>query len=463
MKHRRILAIVLLATLLVGCSPSTRIQDITPQTVSSTSEKPKEKITKPQDKSLEGKANDDAAINASVESAYIDFLNNQRPLIIDKAHVPDEADQIEDDLYYGFHYGEYSYEELKATIADLEMTEADVKYALVDFGHDGVGELVARFESVDPSYLSQTLVIKYIDDKLYLTHAYSDGYRSYGKLYTSGLLETGGSMGAGASVRLVQEIDGEGKAHVLFKEYIYFGTFADSIVYELTDANEPLQWILSEQAPESELCVRVYIEGDGDELKIVADDWHGDSVVKAKEEAFVDELVDLGAVLVSQETMDALTFLPTDQLEEVTWVEWESAPDSDRADSLAGDPFEYLYIDVASPEFLTHKEEYIECVVDDGEYQIPVFLQTEIPLTDVSIYRLTMDHVDESGTAIFHGETECNLPELNIQKSLVIRMTMVGTVPNVGIGYSLGEQRYTYGIAMSGMDGSLYLEEIILE
>ncbi|HHX36690.1 MAG TPA: hypothetical protein GX717_01755, partial [Clostridiaceae bacterium] len=103
------------------------------------------------------------------------------------------------------------------------------------------------------------------------------------------------------------------------------------------------------------------------------------------------------------------------------------------------------------------------CVVDDGEYQIPVFLQTEIPLTDVSIYRLTMDHVDESGTAIFHGETECNLPELNIQKPLVIRMTMVGTVPNVGIGYSLGEQRYTYGIAMSGMDGSLYLEEIILE
>ena len=35
------------------------------------------------------------------------------------------------------------------------MTEADVKYALVDFGHDGVGKLVARFESVDPSYLSQ--------------------------------------------------------------------------------------------------------------------------------------------------------------------------------------------------------------------------------------------------------------------------------------------------------------------
>ena len=38
-----------------------------------------------------------------------------------------------------------------------------------------------------------------------------------------------------------------------------------------------------------------------------------------------------------------------------------------------------------------------------------------------------------------------------------------GTVPNVGIGYSLGEQRYTYGNAMSGMDGSLYLEDIIIE
>ena len=32
---------------------------------------------------------------------HMDF-NNQRPLIIDKAHVPDEADQIEDNLYYGF-------------------------------------------------------------------------------------------------------------------------------------------------------------------------------------------------------------------------------------------------------------------------------------------------------------------------------------------------------------------------
>ena len=137
-----------------------------------------------------------------------------------------------------------------------------------------------------------------------MTHAYSDGYRSYGKLYTSGLLETGGSMGAGASVRLVQEIDGEGKAHVLFKEYIYFGTFADSIVYELTDANEPLQWILSEQASESELCVRVYIEAIGDELKIAANLARG-LCCQGKGRNFVDELVDLGTVLVSQEAMDA--------------------------------------------------------------------------------------------------------------------------------------------------------------
>ena len=74
MKHRRILAIVLLATLLVGCSLSTRIQDITPQTVSSTSEKAKDKIIQPQDKPLEGKANDDAAIIAFVELAYMDFF-----------------------------------------------------------------------------------------------------------------------------------------------------------------------------------------------------------------------------------------------------------------------------------------------------------------------------------------------------------------------------------------------------
>ena len=106
-----------------------------------------------------------------------------------------------------------------------------------------------------------------IDDKLYLTHAYSDGYRPmenfirpvcWKQVVPWGWCECTASSG--------DRWRGQGTRSV-FGEYIYFGTFADSIVYELTDANEPCR-ILSEQAFESELCVRVYIEGDGDELKL---------------------------------------------------------------------------------------------------------------------------------------------------------------------------------------------------
>ena len=63
----------------------------------------------------------------------------------------------DDDAEYnqdGLLHGSYSLNELKTLVSEYEMTESVLKYTFFDFGSDGISELVLKFESIDPSFMS---------------------------------------------------------------------------------------------------------------------------------------------------------------------------------------------------------------------------------------------------------------------------------------------------------------------
>lgn len=253
-------------------------------------------------------------LNAAAEQAYMDFLAGKSEVKTAESFREDDAEYN----YDGLLYGEYSLDEMKELIEEYEMSSSTVRYAFADLGQDGVNELVLRFDSIDDNFMNWTGILRYNGSGLDLNYYYEDGYRTFAHLYDSGWLITGGSMGAGAGVTSIIGFDGEGFGVEKFSLYEYYGRFADSIGYDLTE-----NWNIIENSFSNdyngEFFVREY--NDGTVVKLSVSDWSEDQALRAEEEAYIDRLVNLGAQLITNEEMDEISSFASYETAEVAWTD----------------------------------------------------------------------------------------------------------------------------------------------
>lgn len=124
--------------------------------------------------------------------------------------------------------------------------------------------------------------------------------------------------------------------------------------------------------------------------------------------------------------------------------------------------FNSISIVYAPPEFL-EQADYYDFTVDESDYQIQALITTESILSDFSVYNLDLQDVSEQGDLYYIGDKIYELEELTADKPLVLRFTLMGIMPTVGISYRVGDELYVLGLNSSGKDGSLIFSEIFIE
>ena len=237
--------------------------------------------------------------NTGAETAYMEFLSGRSSVTTAECFRDDDQEYNQD----GLAFGTYTIGEMRSAIAEYEMSESAVKYTFFDFGNDGTEELVLKFESVDPAFMNWTGIISFDGENLGLNYSYEDGYRTYSVLYDGGYLENGGSSGAGAHGYRIVSFDGKGFGTEEYRQNEYYGSFAESIEFDLTgDSN----WEDEHAIPyESGLLVYEYIK-DGNVKIAVSGGWSEDAPLRYEEEDYIGYLVSLGAEQISMEEMNAL-------------------------------------------------------------------------------------------------------------------------------------------------------------
>jgi len=488
---KKLLLIISFLILLTSCSPIDAIlknKKLEPDQTSeqTTEENISETIseTRPEEKVKNAKSTDNdeneleqiAKDNAKVEKAFKEFFQNKRSVYVLR---PDGVEDLELEYYY-ISIGEYYYDELKRSLTDFQIISPHVKYALADLTGDDINEIALLFDCNNPSPVSWTAIIKYDfdDDTLYLTHSFEGSERSVYELYTSGLLKNYGPVGAGGYLSSMSEFDSDGFINELYFEITYFGNFAEAIFNDLDAPYDQLKNGIEDIALETELYVtKLSLD---DDIYISVSEWSKDSNIKAKEQAFINELEDLGAIRVSVDELQDLMSIPLNKQVEVEWIEWEIVPprvETNEPDPIVDEPIidedyyeEYdedfypssVFIDTVSTEFIAGSSDLHQLILDDSEYSVTALLSTDGGLQHFTVYYLTYEGYDEYDVPDFSGEEIYYLEELHLYKPLAIRMTVDGTLPSVGIAFFSGDYYYAYSIGMSGLDGSLYLEPINL-
>lgn len=382
-------------------------------------------------------------------AAYMDFLNGN-------ASVRTAEHFREDDAEYNYDYltyGEYNYFQLKEAISEYEPFDMLAKYSLVDFGNDGVEELVLRFESQDEGRINWVGIIHYNGEKLELNSYFEDGYRVYSDFYTNGYLEIGGAYGAGAHGYTISQIDANGFKKDLFTAGEFYSVFATNIVYDLVKTGDETGFDNDyDQFPaESSLVVKEYKAEDG--VKLMVRDWSEDADVRKREEAYIQKLVSLGAEIISEEEMTELCTTEKYEGAPVEWMDWDDG--SKRKVNLTAD--------YATKELLEDKKNSIYFNADTTGSGTNVVIYTDIPVKDFSVCAILAQEIEGVGAVGFSREELFSLPELTPQEPLVIGMQFDGTIPNMGISYfdEASGERKLLSINMSGYDGSIFLAEEI--
>lgn len=111
-------------------------------------------------------------------------------------------------------------------------------------------------------------------------------------------------------------------------------------------------------------------------------------------------------------------------------------------------------------EYFTDLSDYDRVRLGLDEEQPLVCFTTERTVTDFRVLSLTFVSVDESGSLVFSTEETHYQETLTPEVPLLVRMELMGTIPNNGISYvdANGATRY-FALEVSGFDGSLLLTE----
>ena len=111
-------------------------------------------------------------------------------------------------------------------------------------------------------------------------------------------------------------------------------------------------------------------------------------------------------------------------------------------------------------EYFTDLSDYDRIILGLDEEKPLICFTTERTVTDFRVLTLTFISADENGNLTFFTEETHYQEALTPEVPLLVRMELMGTIPNNGISYvdANGAARY-FAVEMSGFDGSLLLTE----
>ncbi len=219
--------------------------------------------------------------------------------------------------------GTYTYDELVEELKEVFYTDFDVNYALFtpDTGKEGDDVMALYLESEAAAGDNWMGFIAYVDGELVMNYNEFFGYRSFLELYWDGKVMSGGSGGAGASYNFLSQVYPDASVKTVFKEAYFYSTWCNEVAYIINPD------IAYEDVP-------VLADGSNIEMDVVYDDdgnvqfsvtaWSDNKATKAEEEAFVQALVDMGAVQTDVDTIAALTETGIDESKTMNWNKVES-------------------------------------------------------------------------------------------------------------------------------------------
>lgn len=396
---------------------------------------------------------DNKETNEMAENAYMEFLKGNSTITTAELFKEDDNDEYPMD---GLNYGTYNYEELKLSIQEFEMCDMTTKYAFVDLGHDGINEMVLRFESKDPSFMNWVGIVAYNGEGLDLNFYYEDGYRCFANLYTSGYLQTGGAMSAAGTTVSWYNFDEQGFGNRVFRLDEYFGTSAVEITYLLSEEGLPINGDYDDIAVLTEMIVSAYVTDEG--VKISSSNMSSNEYVKTKEKELVEEIQGLGATLIDDGYMKEMCDMDEFVTDVVEFTEWEDNLANTEAETT--DSEAVVEVVEASQDFLGMEGCYDEYIMDDAQSNVPVVISTSKDITNFELYSITIEDATEDGIGIFNAQKIYSQPVLEGARPIVAWVPFIGDTPNIGISYAdkCGET-HTFAIEMSGYDGSLLLTE----
>jgi len=235
--------------------------------------------------------------------------------------IPDMSDE-----YYEYDYptaGEYSYSELKDYVLEYFPGTFDIKYSIFTpaSGQEGEDVLALCFENEDPSFSSWLGLMAYNDGELQLKYCVNYGYRSYFDIYYTGDILYGGSGGAGAQYQDYMQVMPDSSVVTVYNAAFLYSSWCDEISYSLDPDME------YEDRPslndESGLQV-TRVNKDG-KVYISAESYSDNKSIKADEEAFLNELVELGAILKDSDFVQAQMENSIDENAVMNWFDIETA------------------------------------------------------------------------------------------------------------------------------------------
>ena len=103
---------------------------------------------------------------------------------------------------------------------------------------------------------------------------------------------------------LAEQVDENGFISEVYKQQECYGEFAENIASDLSRDNTELE-VDYEELQKSDLLVLEYA-ADG-KVKIAVQDWSEDAGIRVAEEALIEQLVKLGARIVSEAEIERLT------------------------------------------------------------------------------------------------------------------------------------------------------------
>jgi len=104
--------------------------------------------------------------------------------------------------------------------------------------------------------------------------------------------------------------------------------------------------------------------------------------------------------------------------------------------------------------------DHLELFADDGEYAAKILLTTDTPLESFHFFRLIQEEMNENGP-VFSTEELYELEKFEPDKPLLVNMTFGEIFPTYGFTFKNADGIFkTYGINLSGQDGSVILSEV---
>lgn len=195
-----LLGLVIFTILLSGCKGK-ELKDVDTNTAEITQKTEDETSAKDVADESEKKPNDHARYEA--------FLNGAEPVYLAEKNVGAEYEGVSSyKMNTPYLFTDIMEEVLNDEYSDEPYSIESISYAYFDAGADGVDELslILSYNSYGSIY-EELFIIKEIEDKLFLTHMTSYGYRTYAWLNKLGYIIYSGSNGAASSYTEYKVLD----------------------------------------------------------------------------------------------------------------------------------------------------------------------------------------------------------------------------------------------------------------